>query len=289
MNWARELAFSRELRNTGSRAWLALLRCGLLMLVAFFLVACDRRSSGPANQTGTASSVPARVEPVPMTNMVLIKAGTFLRLRHPVTLSRDFWLGKYEVTQRQFEEVMGKNPSHFKDDPNGPVEKVSYFDAVAYCSVLTKLERESGRLPVGYEYRLPTEAEWEYACRAGTTNFFSFGDTVTNANQYAWTWENSEDRPHPVGQKLPNPWGLHDIHGNVWEWCLDWFGNFPEGPVQDPSGPPAGKLKVFRGGGWNNEIKFARSANRFMMAPSNGIYFVGFRVALGHTSPPRNP
>ena len=154
-----------------------------------------------------------------MTNMVFIKPGGFVRMKHRVSLSRDFWLGKYEVTQRQFEEVMGKNPSHFKDDPNGPVEKVSYFDTVAYCSAITQRERASGRLPADYEYRLPSEAEWEYACRAGTTNHFSFGDAV--ADQYAWTSENCEGRPHPVGQKRPNPWGLHDIHGNVWEWCQD--------------------------------------------------------------------
>ena len=111
----------------------------------------------------------------------------------------------------------------------------------------------------------------------------TLGATVTaaEADHYAWTAENSGAATHVVGQKHPNPLGLYDIHGNVWEWCLDWFGNYPPTDVQDPPGPPQGKFRVFRGGGWNNDFDFARSANRFGMAPSNAIYFVGFRVALG--------
>lgn len=215
---------------------------------------------------------------VPLTNMVLIKAGTFVRSKHIVTISHDFWLGKFEVTQGEFTALMNKNPSHFKGCSNCPVEKVTYFDAVAFCSALTKREQETKRLPPAYEYRLPTEAEWEYACRAGTTNFFSFKDEPPD--QYAWTAENSEAKPHPVGEKRPNPWGLYDMHGNVWEWCQDWFTNYPATNLADPIGPNQGKVKVFRGGGWNNEVQFARSANRFMMSPSNGIYFVGFRIAM---------
>ncbi len=224
-----------------------------------------------------------KTELVPATNMVLIKAGTFFRIKNLVTVSRDFWIGKYEVTQGEYAAMMGKNPSHFAGNPAWPVEKVSHLDASAYCSNLTQREFQAGRLPAGYEYRLPSEAEWEYACRAGTTNFYSFGQTPQEAGQYAWTSENSEGKPHPVGQKRPNPWGLYDMHGNVWEWCSDWYTNYPAADLTDPSGPPSGKFKVFRGGGWNNEIQFARSANRFMMSPSNGIHFVGFRVALGST------
>jgi formylglycine-generating enzyme required for sulfatase activity len=221
-----------------------------------------------------------------MTNMVLIKAGSFIRQQHSVTLSHDFWLGKYEVTQGEYAAVMGTNPSHFKDaGTNCPVEKVSHLQAVGYCARLSQQERSDGRLPSDYEYRLPSEAEWEYACRAGTTNLYSFGNDAALADQYAWTLENSDGKTHPVGQKRPNPWGLYDMHGNVWEWTLDWFEPFPHLDVQDPTGPAQGKFKVFRGGGWNNEIALARSANRFMMSPSNGIYFVGFRVALA----PRRP
>jgi len=215
--------------------------------------------------------------------MVLIRAGSFVRLKYSVTLSRDFWLGKYEVTQGEYSAVMGKNPSHFPGELSRPVEKVSYFDAVAYCSAVAKRERDARRLPPGYAYRLPTEAEWEYACRAGTTNLFSFGDSTTEADQYVWTMENSEATTHPVGQKRPNPWGLYDMHGNVWEWCSDWFAIYPAVELKDPSGPKDGKYKVFRGGSWNHAIQFARSKDRFMMAPSNGIYFVGFRIALSQT------
>jgi formylglycine-generating enzyme required for sulfatase activity len=214
-----------------------------------------------------------------LTNFVHIQPGAFTRMKHQVTITRDFWIGKHEVTQAEFEAVTGKNPSHFKS-PNAPVEKVNHSDAMAYCAALTRRERDAGHLPFGYEYRLPTEAEWEYACRAGTTNQFSFGDSLAEADKYAWTWENSGESTHAIGLKEPNPWGLHDMHGNVWEWCLDWFEQYPKSDLTDPVGPADGKFKVFRGGGWNNEILFARSGNRFMMAPASGIYFVGFRVAL---------
>jgi len=244
----------------------------------------DRNSVPPDSATGVAPT-PPRAELIPLTNMVLIKAGSFIRIRQPVSISHDFWLGKYEVTQAEYAALMGKNPSHFKGDSNRPVEKLSCFDAQAYCAALSARERGAGRLPPGYEYRLPSEGEREYACRAGTTNRFSFGDDPQAADAFAWTSENSEATTHPVGLKRPNPWGLHDMHGNVWEWCLDWFGPYPEEPAIDPVGPTNGKFKVFRGGGWNQEIEFARSANRFMMSPSNGIYFVGFRVALSPALP----
>jgi formylglycine-generating enzyme required for sulfatase activity len=217
--------------------------------------------------------------------MVLIKAGTYLRIKYPVTLTRDFWLGKYEVTQGEYMMVMGKNPSHFQGDTNRPVEKLTYLDAEAYCAELTKREQKAGHLPPDYAYRLPTEAEWEYACSAGSTNLFSFGDSATNADQYAWTMENSEATTHPVGQKGPNPWGLYDMHGNVWEWCSDWFAPYPARGLTDPAGASTSKFKVFRGGGWNQAIEFARTRNRFMMSPSNGIHFVGFRVALSQVRP----
>jgi len=145
-----------ELRRKISRLW------GILMpiLTLSFQLGCDREiSSHPKEVAG--SSPPPKTEVVPLTNMVSIKAGTFVRIKHPVTLTRDFWLGKYEVTQGEYSAVMGKNPSHFPGDPNRPVEKMSWFDAVRYCSAITKHERDGGRLPSGYEYRLPSEAEWD--------------------------------------------------------------------------------------------------------------------------------
>ncbi|MCK6695911.1 MAG: formylglycine-generating enzyme family protein, partial [Thermoanaerobaculia bacterium] len=132
---------------------------------------------------------------MPLTNMVRIPAGVFERLGQRVTLSHDFWLGRFEVTQEEYLAVMGRNPSHFQNAVTGkPVEKVSNLEATAYCAALTRREREAGHLPPGYVYRLPTEAEWEYACRAGTTNRFSFGDDPAVAAEFAWTLENSEGK-----------------------------------------------------------------------------------------------
>lgn len=247
----------------------------VLLLSGLFLSAgCGQRSRGEAGATPPVTYTP-------VTNMILVKAGSFTRMNHQVVLSRDYWLGKYEVTQGEFAALMGRNPSQFTGDSNRPVEKVSFMDATAYCAHLTRRQREAGNLPPGYEYRLPTEAEWEYACRAGAVTQFSFGDDPATAADHAWTEENSEGTTHPVGRKLPNAWGFHDLHGNVWEWCQDWFAEYPTSAEVDPVGPPTGKFKVFRGGSWNHAAKFARITSRFMMAPSNGIHFAGFRVTLG--------
>lgn len=259
----------------------------LLALLAQF--GCDRNKkniSAPAPSSSEAAqptNSPTSTL-IPLTNMVLIKAGTYLRIQFPVTLTDDFWIGKYEVTQGEFQRVMGKNPSHFSGETNRPVEKVAFADAQVYCAALTQQERAVGRLPGLWEYRLPTEGEWEYACRAGSTNLFSFGEDAALSDSYAWTMENAENVTHLVGQKHPNLWGLYDMHGNVWEWCSDWFEPYPAGHLTDPAGPaqtPQSKYKVFRGGGWNNDVNMARASNRFMMEPARGIHFVGFRVVLG--------
>jgi formylglycine-generating enzyme required for sulfatase activity len=246
---------------------------------------CRPRATSTNVESGSAPDRNSRVGSVnsvlvPLTNMIALKAGSFVRGKHLVTITHDFWLGKYEVTQAEYLAVIGKNPSHFTNGLTHPVEKVTYFEAVVYCMEITKRERDQGRLSSGFEYRLPSEAEWEYACRAGTTNLFSFGESEAGAEQYAWTAENSPNGSQPVGEKRPNPWGFHDIHGNVWEWVRDWYGNYPDADVTNPVGAPEGKFKVFRGGGWNNDIAFARSANRFGMEPARGIHFVGFRIAL---------
>ncbi len=191
-----------------------------------------------------------------------------------VTISRPFWLGKTEVTQAQWEALMGSNPSYFKG-ANLPVEQVSWDDAMAFCRKLTERERAAGRLPEGYIYTLPTEAQWEYACRAGT-----IGDYAGNLDAMAWYGANSGSSTKPVGQKQANAWGLHDMHGNVWEWCLDWKGDYPGGSVTDPTGPGSGPGRVFRGGSWVNPADFCRSALRLGLTPDYRGHNLGFRLAL---------
>ena len=257
---------------------LGLKTCLILLMVSGY--GCHRSNSDSSTSAPTPSGPTSRPELIPVTNMVRIHAGALVRGKHLVTLTNDFWLAKYEVTQGEYAVLTGKNPSHFPGDTNRPMEKVTYFDAVAYCAAVSQREAAAGHLPPRFEYRLPTEAEWEYACRAGTTNLYSFGGDASEIDRYAWTLENSGGTTHPVGQKQPNAWGLYDMHGNVWEWCQDWFAQYPKADLTNPAGPIEGKIKVFRGGGWNHTADMARAANRFMMSPSNGIYFVGFRLAL---------
>ena len=191
-----------------------------------------------------------------------------------VTLTKAFHLGVYEVTQEQYEQVMGTNPSHFKG-PQNPVEKVSWDDAVEFCRKLSELPAEKS---AGYVYRLPTEAEWEYACRAGTTSEYSFGDSESELCDYAWYAMNSVATTHPVGDKKPNAWGLYDMHGNVWEWCQDWYGDYPSGSTTDPTGAASGSARVFRGGSWNAVSDDCRSADRDGNSPGHRFYLLGFRV-----------
>ena len=220
----------------------------------------------------------------PITNSVgmefkLMPAGTFtmgdFSDKHEVTLTQPFQMGVHEVTQAQYEQVMGNNPSEFKGTEN-PVEMVSWDDAVEFCLRLSDLPAEKA---AGNVYRLPTEAEWEYACRAGTDSKFSFGDDDDYLDVYAWTRENFSTKPHPVGSKQPNAWGLHDMHGNVWEWCHDWYGKLPSGAVTDPAGPATGVSRVRRGGGWSDSSWGCRSALRSGSAPSYRTRH-GFRVSL---------
>lgn len=201
-----------------------------------------------------------------------------------VRISHGFWMGQREVTQGEYLAVIGSNPSNFQGDTNRPVEKVNWHEARAYCARLTEQARERGDLPPGYIYRLPTEAEWEYAARAGTTTRYSHGDDPTDASlhQYAWFIGNSDSSSQPVGRLKPNPWGLHDMHGNVWEWCLDlWAGSYPGGSVTDPVGATQGWLRVARGGSWLYNPDFCRSANRDDYGPEIRCSDIGFRVVLG--------
>jgi formylglycine-generating enzyme required for sulfatase activity/Leucine-rich repeat (LRR) protein len=205
-----------------------------------------------------------------------------------VTLTRGFWIGKYEVTQGEYLSLMNTNPSFFPGDPSRPVSSVSWPDATNYCAKLTERELAAGRISGGSRFRMPTEAEWECAARAGTTTRFSYGDdpNYMSLTNYAWLWSvpGMELTVYPVGQKLPNPWGLYDIYGNVWEWCEDWLGPLPGGTVTDPTGPdsnPIG-LKVVRGGGYDFGPSDCRSARRFFF-PSHPLLTdtdIGFRVVL---------
>jgi len=197
---------------------------------------------------------------------------------HRVTLS-PFHIGKFQITQAQWQAVMGKNPSHFKGD-NLPVESISWKDAFEFC---LKLSERTGK-----EYRLPTEAEWEYACRAGSTTRYCFGDDDAMLEQYAWYSKNSGNKTHPVGEKLPNAGGLHDMHGNVWEWCQDWYDEnyYKQSPEKKPQGPTSGEDRVLRGGSWNY-LTNCRSACRSRNAPGHVSILIGVRLVwVATTSKP---
>jgi formylglycine-generating enzyme required for sulfatase activity len=209
--------------------------------------------------------------------LVLIRPGKFMmgdgKDRHEVTLSKPFYMGVTEVTQAQYEAVMGASPSHFKGATN-PVEMVYWNDAAEFCKKLSGKTRQT--------FRLPTEAEWEYACRAGTQTAFSFGDDPSVLGDHAWGGRNSAKTTHPVGQKKPNAWGLYDMHGNIWEWCADWHGDYPKDPVTDPSGPATGRYRVLRGGSWSYvDADCFRCGFRlyYDVAPSLRNFNYGFRCA----------
>jgi formylglycine-generating enzyme required for sulfatase activity len=224
--------------------------------------------------------------------LVLIPAGEFLmgspdsengagsgeRPQHRVQITRPFYLGATEVTQEQYRVVTGQSPSLSKGDVL-PVESASWEDAIAFCNKLNELEKGS---LAGAIYHLPTEAEWEYACRAGTPTRFSFGDLDAGLGDYAWFIGNSGDKRHRVGQKRPNAWGLFDMHGNVREWCLDYFDNeyYAGSPDTDPPGPSQAdvRYRVSRGGSSADLPQGCRSATRWR-GSTGGNYNTGFRVA----------
>ena len=192
---------------------------------------------------------------------------------HQVTISRDFCIGKYPVTQAQWEGVMGNNPSSFRG-ADRPVEQVSWDD----CQEFIKRLNATGK----GTFRLPTEAEWEYACRAGSPDKFCFGDHESQMNDYAWYNANSDGQTQPVGTKKPNSWGVYDIHGNVWEWCQDWYDDYCADPVTDPCGPESSSIpvRVFRGGCWRGVADFAASAHRGGRGPGYRAGILGFRLVF---------
>ena len=202
---------------------------------------------------------------------------------HQVTLTYNFWMGAMEVTQAQYQALMGTNPSNFPG-ANNPVEQVSWNHAVAYCAALTTQQSALGNVPAGYQYRLPTEAEWEYACRAGTTTEFSTGTALfCNDAKFDFSYHSNSScnsgGTMPVCSYAPNAWGLYDMHGNVWEWCLDSVANYPSGAVTDPF-VTGGVSRVIRGGSWTDGSSGCRSAYRVNYNPGNTLNNRGFRVVL---------
>ena len=203
-----------------------------------------------------------------------------------VTISRGFWLGIFTVTQEEWkavaEDVSGLNaqPSYFRGNQL-PVEQVSWDDCQAWLQELTAVEEAGDRLPHGFQYRLPTEAEWEFACRSGTSSRFHFGNSDYQLGDYAWYSANSHSQMHSVGQKKANGWGFYDMHGNVWEWCDDRYGGpLPGGKVTNPRGSVFGTNRVLRGGSWGMAASRCRSAYRVWNKPGYRDYTLGFRVAL---------
>jgi formylglycine-generating enzyme required for sulfatase activity len=202
-------------------------------------------------------------------------ASDFEKPQHQVQVN-SFAIGKYPVTQAQYQAVMGTNPSFFKNNPQNPVENVNWNDAQAFCQKLSQI--------TGKTYRLPTEAEWEYACRAGTTTRYYFGDDANQLGDYAWYKANSQQTTHPVGQKKPNAWGLYDMSGNVWEWCEDdWHDNYIGAPKDGSAWlTNDNDYQIVRGGSWYDDPNSCRSAYRFdHYHRVSNFNLVGFRVVCG--------
>jgi len=222
--------------------------------------------------------------------LVLIPAGEFMmgspdsdknaesweKPQHRVRITKPFYLGKYPVTQEQWEAVMGNNPSYFKGRPENPVEGLRWDDCQQFLGKLNaKSAAGEGK------FQLPTEAQWEYACRAGSKTQYCFGDDESKLGDCAWYDKNSDRKTHPVGEKKPNAWGLYDMHGNIQELCQDWwqYGYYKDSPVDDPTGAATGSDRVLRGGGCTNPAGYCRSAYRYEFVPGYFLYFWGLRVS----------
>lgn len=288
----------------------------LLLSIVFGFLNCVS-AGGQSSPISEASDKLEKIQgPIEIDGFAYIEGGTFTmgspasevgrfdnETPHQVTI-RSFYMGNYEVTQKEYEAVVKTNPSHFKG-LNLPVEHINWYEAIEYCNKRSELEGLTPAYVIkgtnitwnqsANGYRLPTEAEWEYACRGGTTTRFNTGDDENslkgNANvadltakeKYAnWPTVPIYDgykETAPVGSFAPNPWDLYDMHGNVWEWCWDWYGDYVPEAQTDPAGPAAGSNRVFRGGCWTNFSRNLRSANRSYSTPTGRSSTVGFRLA----------
>ena len=253
------------------------------------------------NSTPTTHTVPSANN----LEMIFCPPGTFMmgsptteagrgenETQHQVTLTNGFYLGKYEVTQAQYETVMTGNseglnakPSQWPNNNNRPVEKVSWNDVQVFLSRLNNMEQTAGRLPAGWKYVLPTEAQWEYACRAGTTTAYSWGNDI-NSSRANYNWDggsnygNDFKQTRDVGQYAANPWGFFDMHGNVFEWINDWRADDPLGPQTNPEGPASGTKRFTGGGSWFHDRTYLRSAKRGNNLPGERLNRIGFRLAF---------
>jgi len=263
----------------------------LLPVIIVLLQGCKQKT--PANASSETKSQ-TKTTTESETGMVLLPGGTFTMgdkdeidsPPHEVTVGA-FYIDTHLVTQEQYEKLIGDNPSRWKGKTN-PVEQMRWSDAVRYSNARSKAEG----LQACYDlntwkcnfaangYRLPTEAEWEYACRAGTTTAYSFGDDVSKLKAYAWFEDNSGGKPRPVGQKPANPWGLYDMHGNLWEWCNDFYkvDYFQESPKENPRGPETGETKVLRGGAWKFSDENCRCGYRYNENPGYADVCFGYDI-----------
>ena len=252
----------------------------VFIVVSMLIGSCKKRE----NQNHTVESS-RQITTKTGVEMVFIPGGEFImgdrkgeddeKPTHKVKISA-FYMDKYEVTQKAYESLMGKNPAKFKG-PNKPVEQISWLGAVRYCNMRSLREGftacyDPQTMECNYQangYRLPTEAEWEYACRAGTDTRYCFGNDSSKLKLYSWFKDNAHKSTHPVGQKKPNPWGLFDIHGNVWEWCNDYYNKdyYSKSRAVDPCGHPTGQERALRGGSWANTADSCRCAARYKENP----------------------
>jgi formylglycine-generating enzyme required for sulfatase activity len=260
------------------------------------LQGCKRKT--PNNDPKAPGESPSKTGTRSEIEMILLPGGRFTMgdkdevdaMPHEVVVS-SFYMDKYLVTQEQYQRVCGENPSRWKGDKN-PVEQVRWSDAVRFCNERSRLEGFQPCYDVetwqcnfdANGYRLPTEAEWEYACRAGTQTAYFFGSNPSKLADYAWFDKNSSGHPHPVGQKRPNPWGLYDMCGNVWQWCNDFYqvDYYGETHQENPRGPKDGETKVVRGGAWKFSDQNCRSGYRYNENPGYvdvcfGYDIYGFR------------
>jgi len=264
----------------------------LLSVVFILFQGCKRKD--PNETAKKSAGAPGEVKDAAGMEMVLLEAGRFTMgdekeidaTPHEVAIS-SFYIDKYPVTQEQYKKVMAENPSRWKGGKN-PVEQVRWSDAVKYCNARSLAE---GLQPCydlqtwqcNFEangYRLPTEAEWEYACRAGSKTQYFFGNDSSKISDYAWVDENAGGKPHPVGQKKPNPWGLYDMCGNVWEWCNDFYqvDYYQQSPEENPRGPKTGETKVVRGGAWKFSADSSRSGYRYNEDPGYSDVCFGYDI-----------